>query len=84
MIGKCFYISFCIISDPQCRIRNYTNELVSGVPGQNMCGFKTEESAQVHYTANMHLGRVIRTAREDDVKFGPVEHAYDKNWWGYD
>lgn len=63
--------------------RLYTNELIKGVPGHTMSGFKTEESAQVHYTANRHLVHVIRTVREDDDNFGPIEDAYDVNWRGY-
>jgi len=47
-----------------------------------MKGFSTEAAAQTYYTANRHVMQVVRTCREDDIKFGPLDVALDVNWAG--
>jgi hypothetical protein len=60
------------------------NSLVSHVSGANHQSFKTEEAAQVYYTANVDRAEVARTSRRDDVTFGPVDQGLHVNWWGPD
>lgn len=62
--------------------RIYVQSLVNRVSGANHQSFHTEAAAQAHYTDNAGRAEVVRTSRQDDITFGPLDEALHVNWVG--